>query len=455
MLSQAICKSSPRRFACIFQHGCSSKLQPVLKHYKLLHKRQCSSFDFIKVCSKFLNLREETLTESGLKIAAYAVAFTLAMIGNILVITIVLRKSHLKTTTNLFIINMAFSDVMMALICMPTSVYSIATKNLGQSITGIPGLIMCKSLPFLQGLAVAVSILTLSTLAADRFLAIVYPFQNFISKSRAKILIGIIWFVGFAFNAPMIYAMKFYFDGERWYCHEIWSPAFDENTAARDYTVVLFVFLYAIPLILVTFFYTALIRELWRGKSLHSNKTRAFTENKAVLKMVLTVIIAFAVCWLPVHVNMFIVLFSHDKWSPLWHTTNYHFHGWFLAQVNSSINPIIYFIFNENFRREVVTMMGFIRDVPLRRKRTSREIPLPVNRRGTTTKNTQNTSVSSNEENNAGKNNEAFEMVSENGAGAANGLATLTWSSNLKGAIRRLRVRQKVHGAPWLEKTLS
>ncbi|XP_031572768.1 QRFP-like peptide receptor [Actinia tenebrosa] len=383
-------------------------------------------FDYMKTCSKFLNLREETPTESGLKVAAYAVAFMLAMIGNILVIVIVLRKNHLKTTTNLFIVNMAFSDVLMALVCMPTTMYSIASKNLGQSITGIAGLIMCKSLPFLQGLAVAVSILTLSTLAADRFLAIVYPFENFISKSRAKILIGLVWFVGFAFNAPLIYAMKFYFEEGRWYCHERWAPVFDENKAARDYTVVLFVFLYAIPLILVTFFYTALIRELWRGKSLHSNKTRALTENKAVLKMVFTVIVAFAICWLPVHVNMFIVLFSNDIMINICGMRpTIIFIGWFLAHVNSSINPIIYFIFNENFRREVVKMMVNIRDFSLRRKRSSRDIPLPVNRRGTTTQNTHNISLSSNEENHTGKNNEAFEMVSENGAAAANGSANL------------------------------
>ncbi|XP_031572764.1 QRFP-like peptide receptor [Actinia tenebrosa] len=329
--------------------------------------------DRLNICMEYLNVREETNTEISLKITAYSLALGLAMIGNILVIVIVLRKTHFKTTTNLFIVNMAFSDVMMALICMTISIYSIAVKNMGQStFQGILGLLICKLLPFLQGISVAVSILTLSTLAADRFLAIVYPFQNFISKFRAKILIVLIWMVAALFNAPLIYAMKFYKEGGVMVCYEIWEPYFDEERASKNYTIVLFVFLYAIPLILVTFFYTALIRELWRGKSLHSNKTRAFAENKSVVKMVMTIIIAFAVCWLPIHVNNFIVLFSSDemiKYCGLKHSII--FIGWFMGHVNTSINPIIYFTYNEKFRKELKNMYRAVREIFAGKKRTT------------------------------------------------------------------------------------
>jgi hypothetical protein len=101
------------------------------------------------------------------------------------------------------------------------------------------------------------------------------------------------------------------------------------------------------------------------------------------------------------------------------------FIGWFMGHVNSSINPIIYFIFNENFRREVVKMLGSVRDACSRRKRSSLDKPLPVSKRATATQSTNNTSVSSNEDNNGGKSNDAFEMVSESGA-AVNGSAVLT-----------------------------
>ncbi|KAK3733771.1 hypothetical protein QZH41_000679 [Actinostola sp. cb2023] len=373
------------------------------------------AFDYLVFCTEYLNIRQETPVETNLKLTAYTVAFVLAVIGNILIIAIVLRKSHFKTTTNLFIINMAFSDVMMAFVCMPTTMYTIATKNIGQSIlTGTFGIAICKVLPFLQGLSIAVSILTLTTLAADRFLAIVYPFRNFISKSRSKLLIAAVWIVGGCFNAPSLYAMTLYEENDRSFCFEKWAPHFDETKASQRYTIVLFVFLYAIPLMLITFFYAALIRELWQGSRHHSNQTRAFSENKSVLKMVLTVVIIFAVCWLPLHVIFFVIMFTEDRaLLTCGLKPSIVFMGWFMGHVNSAINPVIYFVFNDSFRREILNMLGGMYQHCLRKRLVLSDGPLPGSR-NSTTRQTHAVSISSNEDKSGGKNNDAFEMNSQN-----------------------------------------
>jgi hypothetical protein len=50
------------------------------------------------------------------------------------------------------------------------------------------------------------------------------------------------------------------------------------------------------------------------------------------------------------------------------------FIGWFMGHVNTSINPIIYFIFNENFRKELKEMYQASRKIFVRKKRTSSAI---------------------------------------------------------------------------------
>ncbi|XP_031562962.1 neuropeptide FF receptor 2-like [Actinia tenebrosa] len=335
------------------------------------------SFGSILSCSQYRDISRDSTVVITIKITVYAVAFVLAIIGNATVLAIVFRRSSFKTTTNFFIANLAISDIIMAVICMPTSMFSIAAKNISHSLLqGIAGILICKMLPFLQGLAIAVSILTMFTLAADRFLAIVFPFRKIITKRRAKALIGGLWVLGVIFNAPLLYAMKLHEDGEVRLCYEDWEPHFDDDRASKDYTIVLFVFLYAIPLVLVIVFYSALLRELWRGKHLHHNKTVACKENQAVLRMIVTVIVTFAVCWLPVHVTVFIALFTDDQLikrcglSPI-----LVFIGWFMGHVNSALNPIIYFIYNENFRNEFFKLLQGVMRAILRKKPRIEERP--------------------------------------------------------------------------------
>jgi len=306
-------------------------------------------------------IKKETPVEINLKLLAYTIAFIVAIIGNGLVIAIVLRKRQFKTTANMFIINMAFSDILMALVCMPTTMLIITAQDKqGQIIDkGLLADVLCKMFPFLQGLSVAVSVLTFLTLAVDRYLAIVYPFTRYITRNRAKLFIVLIWIISGLVNAPLLYAMR---NNEHNQCIEVWEPHFDGSKASQHYTIVLFVFLYVLPLLLITFLYTSLIKELWR--SVQSTKTVAYSENKAVLKMLVTVIVIFAVCWLPIHVIIFIRLYPQK--GTMVERCGVRpvllFIGWFMAHVNSSINPVIYFSFNEKFQHELIKWIRYIKN---------------------------------------------------------------------------------------------
>lgn len=54
-------------------------------------------------------------------IISYLLIFLLCMVGNGVVCYIVLQSKHMRTVTNLFILNLAVSDLLVGIFCMPTT----------------------------------------------------------------------------------------------------------------------------------------------------------------------------------------------------------------------------------------------------------------------------------------------------------------------------------------------
>jgi neuropeptide FF receptor 1 len=72
-------------------------------------------------------------------IAAYALIFLLCMVGNTLVCFIVLKNRHMRTVTNMFILNLAVSDLLVGIFCMPTTlVDNLITGEYDQGAAGRP-----------------------------------------------------------------------------------------------------------------------------------------------------------------------------------------------------------------------------------------------------------------------------------------------------------------------------
>lgn len=53
--------------------------------------------------------------------ASYLLIFLVCMVGNGVVCFIVLRSKNMRTVTNLFILNLAISDLLVGIFCMPTT----------------------------------------------------------------------------------------------------------------------------------------------------------------------------------------------------------------------------------------------------------------------------------------------------------------------------------------------
>lgn len=79
-------------------------------------------------------------------IPLYSIIFLLAVVGNSLVILTLVQNKRMRTITNLFLLNLSISDLFLGVFCMPFTLVGTVLRDF------VFGELMCKLLPYLQGL---------------------------------------------------------------------------------------------------------------------------------------------------------------------------------------------------------------------------------------------------------------------------------------------------------------
>ncbi|XP_053738222.1 neuropeptide FF receptor 2-like [Synchiropus splendidus] len=329
---------------------------------------------------------------------SYLLIFLVCMVGNGIVCFIVLRSKNMRTVTNLFILNLAISDLLVGIFCMPTTL----VDNI---ITGWPfGNLVCKLSGMVQGISVSASVFTLVAIAIDRFRCIVYPFKQKFTITTSKLIIVIIWVLAVFMMCPsgvMLQVTKEH--GVRiiqgndnktlpfYWCRENWP----NQEMRKVYTTVLFASIYLAPLSLIVIMYARIGFILFkttvpqsRGSDTMSDGSSHKTlgvdrrhvvsrKKKRVIVMLLIVALLFIVSWLPLWTLMMLSDYASltEHQYRVINIYVYPLAHW-LAFFNSSVNPIIYGFFNENFRR------GFQAAFKLQLCSGSMENPFPHRIRG-------------------------------------------------------------------------
>ncbi|GFO10642.1 cholecystokinin receptor type a [Plakobranchus ocellatus] len=92
-----------------------------------------------------------------IQVALYSIIFSTALVGNLLIIITLIQNKRMRTVTNVFLLNLAVSDLLLALVCMPFTLVPVLLMDF------IFGAFMCVFIRYLQGkcLLVAVSLHTL------------------------------------------------------------------------------------------------------------------------------------------------------------------------------------------------------------------------------------------------------------------------------------------------------
>uniref|UniRef100_A0A8C1V6F2 Neuropeptide FF receptor 1 n=1 Tax=Cyprinus carpio TaxID=7962 RepID=A0A8C1V6F2_CYPCA len=297
----------------------------------------------------FLPFYQHSLAVASVIILAYVLIFSLCMLGNILVCFIVLKNRQMRTVTNIFILNLAISDLLVGILCLPITL----VDNL---ITGWPfDVVICKMSGLVQGASVSASVFTLVAIAVERFRCIVYPFQQKLTQRQAIITITFIWVLAVGIMCPSAVTLTvsqdvlhFMVDRDNvtyplYTCWEAWP----DQSMRKIYTTVLFSHIYLAPVTLIVIMYTRIAVKLVKSPA-----RRVFRRKLHVVNMLLMVALLFTVSWLPLWILMMLTDYGTLSAAQLDLVAVYVFpFAHWLAFFNSSVNPIVYGYFNENFRR--------------------------------------------------------------------------------------------------------
>lgn len=88
-------------------------------------------------------------TTIRIQIILYIAILLLAIIGNALVILTLIHNRRMRTITNVFLLNLAISDILLGVLCMPITLIGTLLRDF------VFGEVMCKLLPYLQGKLIA------------------------------------------------------------------------------------------------------------------------------------------------------------------------------------------------------------------------------------------------------------------------------------------------------------
>ena len=84
-------------------------------------------------------------TQQIITIPIYCLVFLLSVVGNLLVIITLIQNKRMRTVTNVFLLNLSVSDLLLAVFCMPFTIVPIMLKNF------IFGPVICVMIRYLQG----------------------------------------------------------------------------------------------------------------------------------------------------------------------------------------------------------------------------------------------------------------------------------------------------------------
>uniref|UniRef100_A0A8B9TK22 Cholecystokinin receptor type A n=1 Tax=Anas platyrhynchos TaxID=8839 RepID=A0A8B9TK22_ANAPL len=328
-----------------------------------------------------------------IRILLYCLIFLLSVLGNILVITVLIRNKRMRTVTNTFLLSLAVSDLMLCLFCMPFTLIPNLLKDF------IFGSAVCKTATYFMGISVSVSTFNLVAISLERYSAICKPLQSRVwqTKSHALKVIAATWCVSFTIMSPYPIYSKLvpftkYNNSTANMCRLLWPS----DVIQQSWYTFLLLILFLIPGIIMMVAYGLISLELYRGikfdakrkistssakyedgdgcylqkskrkrkvplqqlsvlsnskidRARSSSSSANLMAKKLVIRMLMVIVILFFLCWTPI--------FSVNAWRAFDTTSaDLHLSGapisfiHLLSYTSACVNPIIYCFMNKRFR---------------------------------------------------------------------------------------------------------
>ncbi|KAM9319950.1 type-1 angiotensin II receptor A-like [Gastrophryne carolinensis] len=279
----------------------------------------------------------------------YITIFVVGTVGNTVIIVGLTFCIQVKSVANLYIVNLAIADLSFV------ATLPFWAVDMSGKYKWIFGSFLCKFCSVISTVNLYASVFLLTCLSIDRHYSIVRPMRALKNRTftKAKMATLGVWASAFALSIPIMYFRDTYYSS---YSHHIvCSMKFSSN--GTFWTIILdavkFIVGFVIPFIIQGVCYFFIYRKIsaknWQKK----------TKIDKILRLVVTMMLAFLLCWLPFHViNIFKLLarfrLIHDCWTIQVINNIFKPFSVCVAFSNSFINPLIYFFSSKRFRNQLL-----------------------------------------------------------------------------------------------------
>ncbi|XP_008253653.2 neuromedin-U receptor 2 [Oryctolagus cuniculus] len=284
----------------------------------------------------------------------YALIFVVGVVGNVLVCLVILRHQSMKTPTNYYLFSLAVSDLLVLLLGMPLEVY-----EMWRNYPFLFGPLGCYFKTALFETVCFASILSITTVSVERYVAILHPLRAKLESTRRRALriVAVVWGFSVLFSLPntSIHGIKLHYfpngslvPGSA--TCEIITPMWIYNFIIQ---VTSFLF-YVLPMTVISVLYYLMGLRLKKDKSLDVKEVTANIQRpsrKSVTKMLFVLVLAFAICWTPFHIDRLFFSFVEEWNESLAAVFNLiHVVSGVFFYLSSAVNPIIYNLLSRRFQ---------------------------------------------------------------------------------------------------------
>ena len=273
-----------------------------LSYYELVKNvTNCTT----KHCNISDDVQRHPFAEQIAVLFLYVITCVVALVGNYSVCKVIYKSKKLKTTTYILIANLAVTDIIGA-IAIPTQWFFCSTWFMDEFSYGER---MCGIIKSIQVQSYYGSTFTMAVIAIDRHRMIVSPMKP---RIKPKISIVITWLLAGAFTATTSVSMRVseYFTKDALiYCRIVFRQENEYfNFIYRQVRITISILLqFVFPLTICAVFYVRAVMTIWRQNvdELTEGQPHALHLRNhfkwRTTKMLIIVVIAFTLSWLPVH----------------------------------------------------------------------------------------------------------------------------------------------------------
>lgn len=263
--------------------------------------------------------------------------------GNALVIYVIVSRRRMRTVINILLLNLALADLCFALVIPPSTAYVLATDQwlLGDAI--------CRLMHYLVNVTAYVTVYTLVLISINRYMTIVHSTSTARFRTR-PVTVGLIvgvWVMTGLLNVPVltIYGSKRLDNGA-------YDCDLHDLDSGRPLFSTFFVFAYLYPLIVIAVFSTRILLSISShpvaAPEMRRRCLRSHRRKRQISRMLIVVVVVFALLWLPVHVHLLVAFWGSLPTNELYQAVTILWYC--LAYGNSCVNPLIYNRTSKDFR---------------------------------------------------------------------------------------------------------